>query len=940
MHADARKELQKARQSVETEIRSRQTAETQLQNVSNEIVKERDTWEATKKQLEDTHNQAQSRLAGYQDQNKILHTQLATLNETLEKMKSEKINALSEENDTAKANVDADDPDFLAKQLSEVREVMRFMQEEKQVVEAQLQSSRRAAERDRAAAEIAKRSLEQLRSEMKILEKDRNQNQSTEVPGESFAVETKLKQAEDQLTLLRESNKLLREETEKLTNSLARSESQAQDAKKALEPTQLKCQALEVDKAAFGAEKESLIREVDAWKDRVNSLVTKFNQVSLHDSLHYNQSEYFFTHTLAKIDPEEHKEALKNVEEAKKECISLRVAKENAEKASSGAKSIISRLNSEIAKQKSISQSTKAALDKVTLEKDKLVKSNAGSAASSKKEAEDAKKARSEAEKKLKAAEEQLKTQGDRVTRLTQILRQNKTTSTNMKKTLEEKLKKEQNEKAVLEAEREQLKSLLKKQNAQDSRPPLETAKPTSDQIISSKTNEAENTSESITEVPTDIKPDAKTSKGSVDVAIIPKVPAEGFKFIASKKSDPNISAKTNIKQQEKPSTQGSTQLVEDRNKKNDSLKKVNVPSEMKKDNLDLKTRNDGSETPAKSSTPTNTTNSTDKRPLPPKKVAPVSKPTVPAPLNDTSKNSAVLPPKKVAPLSKPTVPAPLNDTSKEVVDREKTDTFQSSRSTMNSLKEKLMMKKKRQREEKINSPPAKRSTPAPPVSSMTLNSTPKISIKDANEPTSEDIKSTNKPADKIDISKAAKQMSESSSKDVPSKSTEISKEGNTILVKDTLETVGNVSTTESQLSAKANPFQPLSSKTPAAAKKSEPQSAFLDLKPPGSGGTTPLIFGSSSNITLPMPSKLPVGKKPIDSFESKPFGTNPFAPTTKQQSSSLFGGTIVKKRQLETGEEEQSAPAKLARVDEESSSGANNTKESTDTEKQPESES
>ena len=45
------------------------------------------------------------------------------------------------------------------------------------------------------------------------------------------------------------------------------------------EPTVHKCHELEVDKAALEAEKLSLAREVEEWKDHVKSLVSKFYQI-------------------------------------------------------------------------------------------------------------------------------------------------------------------------------------------------------------------------------------------------------------------------------------------------------------------------------------------------------------------------------------------------------------------------------------------------------------------------------------------------------------------------------------------------------------------------------------------------------------------------------------------------------------------------------------
>ena len=78
---------------------------------------------------------------------------------------------------------------------------------------------------------------------------------------------------------MRQSNQLLREIIEKLSKSVSTLETYLNNNKVLFEPTDHKCHELEVDKAALEAEKLSLAREVEEWKDHVKSLVSKFYQV-------------------------------------------------------------------------------------------------------------------------------------------------------------------------------------------------------------------------------------------------------------------------------------------------------------------------------------------------------------------------------------------------------------------------------------------------------------------------------------------------------------------------------------------------------------------------------------------------------------------------------------------------------------------------------------
>jgi hypothetical protein len=107
---------------------------------------------------------------------------------------------------------------------------------------------------------------------------------------------------------------------------------------------------------------------------------------------------------------------------------------------------------------------------------------------------------------------------------------------------------------------------------------------------------------------------------------------------------------------------------------------------------------------------------------------------------------------------------------------------------------------------------------------------------------------------------------------------------------------------------------------------------AFLNLKPPGSGSGTPLIFGSS-NIKLPTPSKdpLPLGQQPFGTFKAQPFGSSLFAPVSKAPAAALFGSISSKKRSLDTNEDEENASAsKLTKVEEEAAADKNDKAEET----------
>lgn len=280
LHADARKELQQNRVQLEEESRLHHNTKSQLDNFNDEIASEKRSWEDSTSRMAEAQKNAENRLVDTRDQNKLLHNQLATLNEVLMKSQSEKVDAAADTEGDVAMGAGGHDAALLAKQLSELREIVRFQREEKDVIETQLDSARRTAERERAAAEIAKKSLDQLRREVDLLMQKPDQEGSASSIKAAELLATKLNQAEDQLVLLRESNTMLRVETEKLRVTVESVKKEADSANDALEPANEKCRTFEVDKFAMEAEKASLGREVDLWKGRVEGLVKKFNQVS------------------------------------------------------------------------------------------------------------------------------------------------------------------------------------------------------------------------------------------------------------------------------------------------------------------------------------------------------------------------------------------------------------------------------------------------------------------------------------------------------------------------------------------------------------------------------------------------------------------------------------------------------------------------------------
>ncbi len=383
LHAEARSSLRDVRSELASEQTLRETAETQLLSAQRDFETEKAAFYEAKINLEQTVQEGKTRLDDLRSQNSLLHDQMATLSATVEKIQSDK-----ESQVTGDGSMEGN-----TKQLSDLRELLRFKQSECTMLEADLSSAKRESERERTAAELAKKSLEEARSEVKILrDSNRADNDGSKSAKELNVLRSKLKSAEEQLLLLKESNTALREQSTKMSEQLKSVQAQLSSANAAATPSKEKIRSMEVEKASLEAEKESLSREADAWKNRVSSLVSKFNQ----------------------IDPADHAKALESIEKLKGECASLKSLKEKAVSESTSAKGIVTKLNKEVATQKASIETLMTSLEKTKKEKEELVKSSKASKATNKKVTE-AQNAAKKAEDETKKAKEEITLLNSRV---------------------------------------------------------------------------------------------------------------------------------------------------------------------------------------------------------------------------------------------------------------------------------------------------------------------------------------------------------------------------------------------------------------------------------------------------------------------------------------------------------------------------------------------
>ena len=401
LHSQARSSLREARENADEEARLRRAAEELLESAKRELGQERGIWEQEKVTMQQSQTYLEKRLEEAREQSSAVHKQLETLGAMVEKAQTPGA-AAAGGNESADLTENTD----LRRIVAEHREVVQFLRSENELIQSQLDTAKRIAERDRAAASVMKRSLDEARAELKIVQSE----QSATEGADTTDLASKLRSSEEQVKLLSDSNKLLRTEVNQLQSKSSSLQKELDQMKTSSQPAEIIKQDLSVKIASLESEKESLKRDLDSWKDRVKSLVSKFNQ----------------------IDPEEHKQLQRKIERMEAEKQSLNAWKKATEEENTRIRNIAKNLNLKSREQKSQIEEQQRSINKLTEEKTKLASASSEVEAATK-ELDQLKATIAKMERDSASAKTELQGANTRNDRLRERLRQFQTTIRELK---------------------------------------------------------------------------------------------------------------------------------------------------------------------------------------------------------------------------------------------------------------------------------------------------------------------------------------------------------------------------------------------------------------------------------------------------------------------------------------------------------------------------
>ncbi|VDN09421.1 unnamed protein product [Dibothriocephalus latus] len=183
-------------------------------------------------------------------------------------------------------------------------QILEYLRRQKSIAEA----AEETANAEVARLTLRVKSLERQVGELqtKLAEERRN----SEVKAETSRQHANLMNQLEQLNLLSESNRLLRQERETVREAAARAEAQLAALRADTEPMRSQCKSLEDARDLLISEKKSLEEERDRWKERCTRLVE----------------------TTKRMDPEEYKQACNERDELQRRLRSLEDAKVASER--------------------------------------------------------------------------------------------------------------------------------------------------------------------------------------------------------------------------------------------------------------------------------------------------------------------------------------------------------------------------------------------------------------------------------------------------------------------------------------------------------------------------------------------------------------------------------------------------------------------------------
>eukprot|EP00594_Rhizosolenia_setigera_P016746 CAMPEP_0178975776 /NCGR_PEP_ID=MMETSP0789-20121207/23400_1 /TAXON_ID=3005 /ORGANISM="Rhizosolenia setigera, Strain CCMP 1694" /LENGTH=555 /DNA_ID=CAMNT_0020664659 /DNA_START=139 /DNA_END=1807 /DNA_ORIENTATION=+ len=343
-HATVNLALQNIRSSIETAAEKYQTSKSEIETFHSGYRLQKRLWSIEKSKFEHSLEDVQGKLK--KSCNKTTsRDQMMRLTETVEQFQeyiSQPITEANHQENTKNSDLDDDDEGSSVitqhdQTFSNLKEMIKFVQEERRIVDAQMNILYRTIERG-----VSTPADKQIITEKSVNMNDISNNDDCEAAW---------KEIDQQLSVLKSSNDFLKDKFLYFKTKYDDSRMELDQAKEKIESLESTIQDLLNDRKDWLSKKQSSCRETDSFREKAKTYKSD------------NDSQTI-------IDPKEHFELVAKVEELTAKVENLKIRKMKAEQDCDRLISAVKRLNLKLMREESQYKAFSVHVEKLKSEKD------------------------------------------------------------------------------------------------------------------------------------------------------------------------------------------------------------------------------------------------------------------------------------------------------------------------------------------------------------------------------------------------------------------------------------------------------------------------------------------------------------------------------------------------------------------------------------------